>query len=185
MTAYLRIDIETTCVQQLERCAEHIIAAHVDPNRLLDAVRCAHLSSLAAMIGALVGSAGVGAYPEKLAGKHIEYLRERDARPELTYPAERTLSFAEAVAAIQAAGRLEYGGPITLSAEESALAEELDTYRQLVDHPKPTTWSVPKDDVRDAVRFAPLVIERLRHAHYRLFDHSDRISDASHIILGR
>ena len=182
MTAYLRIDINSTCVQQLERCAEHVTACGSDPDRLLDAIRCAHLSALAAMIGALVGSAGVGAYPEKLAGKHLKYLRERDDQPGLPYPEERTLSFAEALIAVQERGRLEYGGPVVLTNSESFLARELDFYRQLIDHPKPTNWSVPVEDVRDAVRFAPLIIDRLRPANHHLFDLADRIDAASLIV---
>jgi hypothetical protein len=182
MTAYLRIDVNSTCVQQLERCAEHVTACGSDPDRLIDAIRCAHLAALAAMIGALVGSAGVGAFPEKLASKHLKYLRERDDQPDLPYPEERTLSFAEALIAVQEPGRLEYGGPVVLTKSESVLARELDFYRQLIDHPKPTSWSVPVEDIRDAVRFAPLIIKRLRPANHHLFDFADRIEAASSIV---
>lgn len=182
MTEYLRIDIESTCIQQLERCAEHISASMSDSSRLLDAVRCAHLSALAAMIGALVGPAGVGAYPEKLSRKHLSYLRERDERPDLDYPEERTLTFTEALTAIQTPARLEHGATVVLDESETALAINLDNFRKLIDHPKPTSWSVPKQDLLAAVRFAPLIVERLRPTYFQLSDHAQRIETASRII---
>ena len=164
-----------TCVAQTLRCAEHLEAALADPQRLLDAIRCGHLALMAAMTEALAGSAGVGAFSEKLAGEHLKYLRGESA----SMPGEFTLSFPQLFERMQQAGRLEFSEPLHFTDNETKAASKIDRLRALIDHPKPTYWSVETDELTWALGVFPDILEKcVGAARHRYLDDSETaISD--------
>lgn len=85
---FVHISPRVTCVGQAQRCAEHLGAARSDPQRLVDTVRCGHLALMAGLTEALSGSAGIGAFSEKLAGEHLEFMR--GDRPDMPSEFTRT-----------------------------------------------------------------------------------------------
>ncbi len=137
-TMYVNIAPSLTYAAQTPRCAEHVEAAVTDPQHLLDAVRCAHLALMAAMTETLTGSAGIGAFDDKLAGEHLKFLH--GDRPDM--PREFMLSFSQLFERVQEPERLEFSDPLIFTVDEKKAAGELDRFRTLVDHPKPTFWSV-------------------------------------------
>lgn len=171
----IRISPSQTCVGQVVRCAEHLEAAQHDPQRLVDAVRAAHLALMAAMVEALAGTAGVGAFPDRLAGDHLAYLHGE--RPDM--PGERTLSFGQLLDRMQLPGRLDFAPPLTLSPIQAKALAELDRLRGLIDHPKPTHWSVEAGYILRVLQAIPAVLEHCVTAmsHHYLGQSGDAVAD--------
>ncbi|WP_133255305.1 hypothetical protein [Phenylobacterium kunshanense] len=142
-------------MQQAQRTAEHIEAAVTDPQRLVDAIRCAHLAFMAGLTEALSGSAGIGAFKDKLAGEHLKFLRGERA----DMPSEHTLHFAELFEWAQDPDRMEWGA-IPFTEDEKQAAAELDGLRGLIDHPKPTHWSVEPGQLVKVLGFVPKLLEK-------------------------
>lgn len=174
-TMFVHISPRVTCVGQAQRCAEHLEAARSDPQRLVDAVRCGHLALMAGLTEALSGSAGIGAFSDKLAGEHLEFIR--GGRPDM--PGEFTRPFLELFAWAQDADRMEYGA-IEFTAGELRAASEIDRFRTLIDHPKPTFWSVENGQLVDLLEFLPGLIEKcVASAFQRYLNGSDaEVADA-------
>lgn len=152
---YVHISPRQTCVQQSERTAEHVEAASSDPQRLVDAIRCAHLALMAGLTEALSGSAGIGAFGDKLAGQHLKFMRGE--RPDM--PEEYTRPFLELFEWAQAPDRMEWGAIVFTDDEKRAVAE-LDYFRTLIDHPKPTHWSVEPAQLVSVLTFLPALLEK-------------------------
>jgi hypothetical protein len=152
---YVHISARQTCVQQAERTAEHIEEAVIDQQRLVDAVRCAHLAFMAGLTEALSGSAGIGAFKDKLAGEHLKFLRGERA----DMPGEHTLHFADLFEWAQDPDRMEWGA-IPFTEDEKGAVAELDGLRGLIDHPKPTHWSVEPAQLVKVLGFVPKLLEK-------------------------
>jgi hypothetical protein len=148
---YMEIDAKLVAVSQAARLAEFVGRATGDHSFWIDAIRSVHLCLTSLMFEALEGSAGIGAMPEKLAGKHLQWLAA-DRASRADQPEERTISFPELVDAIQLQDRLEYGGAVRMSAEQQSALKWLNWVRGLIDHPKHTDWSIPVLDVADQFR---------------------------------
>ena len=159
MNRWVRISCEGVAAQQAERAAEHLHASKTDPQRLLDVVRCLHTSLIGAMTAALNGTAGVGALEEKWRLKAIAALNDGEIDFE-----ERTLSFSGLLAAIQAPGRLPWSDSLELTSEELSALRELDGLRALIDHPKPTSWSIAEPDGWRARSMCSSLLPRQRRA---------------------
>jgi hypothetical protein len=172
---YVHIAPRTTCIGQAERCADHLEAALNDQQRLLDAVRCGHLAVMAALGESLSGSAGIGAFSDKLAGEHLEFLR--GGRPDM--PEEFTRPFRELFQWAQEPDRMQYGA-VSFTDDEKRAATELDRYRTLIDHPRPTLWSVETSLLVSILNVLPDLIEKsAAPASHRYFDGDDvRLSSA-------
>lgn len=172
---FVHISPCVTCVGQAQRCAEHLEAAKSDPQRLVDAVRCGHLAVMAGLTEALRGSAGIGAFSDKLAVEHLEFIR--GDRTDM--PGEFTRPFLELFAWAQDANRMEYGA-IEFTPEEQRAASEIDRFRTLIDHPKPTFWSVESRQLVDSLEFLPGIIEKcVASAFHRYLDGPDaEVADA-------
>ena len=176
---YVHISPQRTCAQQARRCAEHLEAAPEDGDRLLDAVRCGHLALMGGMVTALSGSAGIGAYPDKLAAKHLEQMQTRTDET-LELPQAYTLAFKDLFARLQEPDRLEFSTPALFSAVEQARALALDGLRQKIDHPQIISWSVPRGEFYDALRVVPVVLEFCRGSAPQRFldDHGEILREA-------
>ncbi len=157
---YIRIEAEDLVVAQLERLAEFRSRAQDDNSWWIDAIRSAHLCLTAAMVTALEGTAGIGAMRPKAAKKTLEWLNSHD-RQTVPMPREETLSFLELLDSIQQPGRLDCGSVVSLDNETITRAKELNWFRELIDHPKFTRWSVPIQDVDDASALPFDLIEQL------------------------
>lgn len=172
---YVNISPALTCAAQTLRCAEHVEAAAADPQRLLDAVRCGHLALMAALTEALTGSAGIGAFDDKRAGEHLSFLRGERA----DMPREFMLSFSQLFERVQEPDRLEFSDPLAFTDEETKAAAEMDRLRTLIDHPKPTYWSVEGATLTWVLGLLPAVLEKcVGAAAHRYMDGPDAmISD--------
>ena len=156
----VRIEAEEIAVTQIERLVEFRERAQADKLWWLDAVRSAHLALTAAMVAALEGSSGVGAMTPKSAEKTLKWLGERE-RAGPTIPKEHTLPFVGLVEAIQEPDRLQFGSPVELGPGQIDILIELNWYRELIDHPKFTRWSVPVEALEEATSIALTLIEPL------------------------
>ena len=169
----LRIEAEEIAVVQIERLIEFRSRARDDKTWWLDAVRSAHLALTAAMVSALEGSSGVGAMRPKAAKKTLQWLEARD-RTGMTMPREETLSFLELIEALGEPGRLQFGSAVVLGDDKQALARELNWFRELIDHPKFTRWSVPIEDVDGATALALDLIDELMGCVPQRYDPGQR-----------
>lgn len=158
---YIHISARQTCLQQAERTAEHLEAAVTDPQRLVDAIRCAHLAVMAGLTEALSGSAGIGAFNDKLAGEHLKFMRGERAN----MPGDHTLRFADLFEWVQDPDRMEWGA-IPFTEDEKKAGAELDNLRGLIDHPKPTHWSVDPSQLINVLRFVPELLEKCTAAAF-------------------
>lgn len=166
---FVHISPRVTCVGQVQRCAEHVEAAKSDPQRLVDAVRCGHLAILAGLTETLSGSAGIGAFSDKLAGEHLEFMRGE--RPDM--PGEFTRPFSDLLTWAQDPGRMEFGA-VEFTSDEKRAAAEIDRFRTLIDHPKPTFWSVENRQLVHLLEFLPGLIEKcVASAFHRYLDGPD------------
>lgn len=153
---YVHITANDTAATQATRCAEHMEAACGEPRRLLDAIRCAHLAIMAAMVEGLSGTDGTGAYDDALARQHRDFMN--GSRPDI--PRDRTLHFSELFDRVQQAGRLAFSEPLRFTAEERGAAKTLDYLRQLIDHPKVTDWSVEVAQLIRPLQSFPAMLEK-------------------------
>ncbi|MCR5875691.1 hypothetical protein LRS10_16875 [Phenylobacterium sp. J426] len=167
---YVHITPELTCAAQTLRVAEHLEAAASDPQRLVDAVRCAHLAIMAACTVALTGTAGVGAYSDKLAAKHLKFMGGEI--PDM--PEDHTLPFAALFQRVQEPDRMDFSGPLTFTEHERKAARTLDWLRGLIDHPKATSWSVERDTFAVVLAAFPTMLEKcMGAAGHRYLDGPD------------
>lgn len=155
-TRYVHITPELTCAAQTRRAAEHLEAAAAEPQRLLDAVRCAHLAIMAACTVALVGTAGVGAYKDELAAKHLKFMGGEI--PDM--PEDHTLPFPALFKRVQEPGRMDFSEPLTFTEDERKAARTLDWLRGLIDHPKSTSWSVERATFAAVFAAFPTILEK-------------------------
>lgn len=155
-TGYVHITPELTCAAQTLRAAEHLEAAASDPQRLLDAARCAHLAIMAACTVALVGTAGVGAYKDDLAAKHLKFMGGEI--PDM--PEDHTLPFPALFKRVQEPGRMDFSEPLTFTEDERKAARTLDWLRGLIDHPKSTSWSVERATFAAVFARVPALLEK-------------------------
>jgi hypothetical protein len=153
---YVHISPYLICAGQALRCAEHIEAAAADRQRLLDAIRCGHLAVMAALTEALSGTEGIGAFPDKKAAEHLAFMRGE--RPDM--PGEFTLTFSQLVERAQERGRMRFAERLICTDGEARALAELDRLRGLIDHPKPTYWSIEVRQVVAVLEYLPGLLDR-------------------------
>jgi hypothetical protein len=100
---WVTIDLSRLALVQLQRCAEHLSGASDDPYRLLDAIRCLHLSLVSALTDALDGPRGTGALDPTSARQKEAWFEDRT----LAFT-ERTMFYRALLEAAQAPGRLHW-----------------------------------------------------------------------------
>jgi len=61
-----------------------------------------------------------------------------------------------------------------LSAGELDAAQQLNAYRELIDHPKPTQWSLAAEDVRSTLANVLPVVRKLMDAVAHHYEARDR-----------
>jgi len=73
---YIRITPEIVAIFSLKDCNEQLIRATDEKLRLAQAMKSAHLAVQAALIAALAGSMNIGAHPDNLRRKKLQYYQE-------------------------------------------------------------------------------------------------------------
>jgi hypothetical protein len=172
---FVTVTCERLAVAELERCAEHVEADDPDGYRLLDAVRCLHLSMVAIMTAALNGSAGIGAMPEKARAKAIHALNNGEFAT-----GERVMSYSELLTAVQTQGAIEWGPALMLTPEEAEACVTLNSRRERIDHPKPSSFIEARSELRRICLVVAPIVPRLASCvghHFDDQDH-DRIAKA-------
>jgi hypothetical protein len=69
---------------------------------------------------------------------------------------------------------MEWSDPLELSEDELAAARCLDGDRKLVDHPKPTSWTLSIEDIRARLSLIGPIVRRLMEAVPHHYTHADR-----------
>jgi hypothetical protein len=120
------------CEEQLERSA-------AEPLRLAQAAKSAHLAVQAALTAALSGSMGIGAHPEKLRIKYLEYLQGASGeRPE----SNRVMAFNDLLNQALSSPLEWSGKPLSIADEQLALLDRLGDLRDGIEHTKQVHWGI-------------------------------------------
>jgi hypothetical protein len=118
------------CKEQLERWKE-------EPLRLAQAAKSAHLAMQAALTDALAGSAGIGAYDDKLRAAYVAYLdasRDGEAKPPKS---DYVMRFDDLLARAMEHPMEWSGQKLEVSADEMQALDRLTHVRHRVEHPRP------------------------------------------------
>ena len=136
---YIHITPEIVAVFSLKDCEEQLRRSTNEPLRLAQAAKSAHLAVQAALTAALAGSMNIGAHPEKLRTKKLQFYQEGVGhRPD----EDRVLAFRLLLERAMS-GPMEWTGePLTLTEAEQALLARLCFLRDGIEHPKQTHWSI-------------------------------------------
>lgn len=136
---YIHINPEIVAAFSLKDCEEQLRRSQEEPLRLAQAVKSAHLAVQAALTAALAGSMNIGAHPEKLRVKKLQFYQEGiGERPD----EDRVLAF-NGLLERAMSGPMEWTGePLTLSEEEKGLLARLCLIRDGIEHPKQTHWGI-------------------------------------------
>src|SRR5438132_902587 len=94
MSKYARITAEQLAVLSLCRASDSLEQAASEPTTWFFIIVDLHRALYAALVAALSGPAGIGAYPEKLQAEWIELLEARHD-PHVRAPDDFVLSFKE------------------------------------------------------------------------------------------
>jgi hypothetical protein len=118
------------CKEQLERWKE-------EPLRLAQAAKSAHLAMQAALTDALAGSAGIGAYSNKLRAAYLAYF-EASRDGDATAPtSDYVLRFDDLLARAMEHPMEWSGRNLEVSPEELKALDRLTFVRHRVEHPRP------------------------------------------------
>lgn len=159
---------EQICLLQLDDCARQLELAVDDPIRLVQAAKSLHLALQAALTFALAGSAGIGAYPDSLRVKWLEFLESnRNSVVEVTL-SRRIMEFRALLDRLNKPGAVEWlSEPICLSDDERENLEKLVFIRDAFEHPKPGSHSFEPDwacpAFPPAARLTLTLIEAMHH----------------------
>lgn len=166
---HVTVSCERLVVVQLQRCAEFISAADENGYWLLDAARALHLAMVAAMTAALSGSAGIGASPPK---QRIKAIAAMNAGAWGDVP-ERVMSYAELVEAIQTEGAMEWASALRLMQEEQEACAALNSLRERIDHPKTSTFSESRAEIRRVCALVAALVPRIMECVRHHFEEDD------------
>lgn len=166
---WVTIDAERLAIAELERCAEHLEASDPDGYRLLEAIRCLHLSMVAAMTAALSGSASIGALSEKHRIKAIDAMNDGrwDDVP------ERVMPYASLLDAVQQPGAMEWSQALQLTPTEKEACTNLNKSRERIDHPKQGSFSEVRAHLRAVCRDVSPIVARLMRSVSHHFEDAD------------
>lgn len=143
MAHYVRIDPRLQTIVQLEVCAAALERAKHDSDELVQAVRACHLALYSALVASLAGPAGIGAFGQKLAAKHLAWMTSDDSAKG-DYPGDRVQEMDALLQSAQGDGLIKnFGGdPLLLASKDADLITRLQTARHTIEHPKPGTHSL-------------------------------------------
>lgn len=136
---YIHITPEIVAIFSLKDCDEQLRRSRDEKLRLAQAMKSAHLAVQAALTAALAGSMNIGAHPEKLRVKKLQFYQKGvGERPD----EDRVLAFNGLLDRAMSAPMEWTGEPLFLDDNEKGLLARLCFLRDGIEHPKQTHWGI-------------------------------------------
>jgi hypothetical protein len=163
MNQYARITPHHLAALSLRRAADVLEQAASDPTIWFFVILDLHRAVYCALVATLSGSAGIGAYPDKLQTEWAAWLEESRDNPNASAPTEEyVLPFKELLSRAESGTPYMTGPPLELTPEQRADLHDLIEYRGNLDHVKPLRWllrtdGLPRIGVSAAEVFAMLL----------------------------
>jgi hypothetical protein len=131
--------LSALCVVRAKRAINETVS---DPAQWFLVIADLHRSLNSALVAALRGSAGIGAYSLKLRRQWLDYF-EQSRTCEIEPPnRDRVEPFLDLLSRAQQASVDLQGEPLILTAQEKRDLEKLNSLRDDIEHVKPTAWSL-------------------------------------------
>jgi hypothetical protein len=131
--------LSALCVVRASRAINETVS---DPAQWFLAIADLHRALNSALVAALRGSAGIGAYSLKLRQQWLNYF-EQSRTNEIGPPArDRVEPFLDLLSRAQQASVDLQGEPLSLSVQVRKDLEKLNSLRDDIEHVKPTAWSL-------------------------------------------
>jgi hypothetical protein len=131
--------LSALCVVRANRA---IHEAATDPVQWFLAIVDLHRALNSALVAALRGSAGIGAYPLQLRRLWLDYFEQSRTKNVAVPHQDRVESFLELLSRAQKASPDLQGEPLKLGSQELKDLEKLNSLRDDIEHVKPTAWSL-------------------------------------------
>jgi hypothetical protein len=137
LAQYVEVTPRALAMLNLRDCKEQLDRWKSDRLRLAQAAKSAHLALQAALTDALAGSAGVGAYDDKLRAAYLAYYDEAGAGEAMPPKSDYVMRFDDLLTrAIE--HPMEWSGKtLKVSADEREALKRLTIIRHRVEHPRP------------------------------------------------
>jgi hypothetical protein len=131
--------LSALCVARASRAINETVS---DPTQWFLVIADLHRALNSALVAALRGSAGIGAYPVKLRRQWLDFY-EQSRTSEIEPPSQdRVEPFLNLLNRAQLASLDLQGEPLALTAQEMKDLEKLNSLRDDIEHVKPTAWSL-------------------------------------------
>lgn len=124
------------------RANKAINEAATDPTQWFLVIVDLHRALNSALVAALRGSAGIGAYPLKLRRQWLDYFEQSRTEDVAPPDQDRVEPFLVLLSRAQKPSPDLQGEPLALSPQESKDLEKLNSLRDDIEHVKPTAWSL-------------------------------------------
>jgi hypothetical protein len=144
------------------RANKAIQEAATDPVQWFLVIVDLHRALNSALVAALRGSAGIGAYPIKLRRQWLDYFEQSRTRDDIAPPGDRVEPFLVLLNRAQEPSLDLRGEPLTLSPQERKDLEKLNALRDDIEHVKPTAWSL---EVAGLPRISRAAAKALAHLY--------------------
>jgi hypothetical protein len=134
---YVEVTPRALAILNLRDCKEQLEGWKEEPLRLAQAAKSAHLALQSSLIDALAGSAGIGAYDDKLRAAYLAYF-EASRDGEATPPkGDYVMRFDDLLARAMEHPMEWSGRKLEVSADELKALDRLTHVRHRVEHPRP------------------------------------------------
>ena len=155
------------CKEQLERWREK-------PLKLAQAAKSVHLAMQAALTDALSGSAGIGAFDDRLRAKYLTYFEKSREGDAISPDNDRVLRFEDLLErAIE--HPMEWSGQrLEISPDEIEKLSRLTSVRDRVEHPRPGTFLVEPRYIAQLLPVAARLTLKLLDVCIHHYDEGDR-----------
>jgi hypothetical protein len=146
----------------VQRAANVLEQAEADPTTWFFVILDLHRALYCALVAALSGSAGIGAYSEKLQAKWIDYFEKSRTVKAEPPKGDYVLTFEELLARAKNSMLPLQNSSLQLTAEQQADILKLNEFRDDVEHVKPRSWfleygGLPRMGANAAKAFAALL----------------------------
>jgi hypothetical protein len=135
---FARITPEHLALLSLHRAADAIDQVTSDPTGWVFVILDLHRALNCALVAALSGTAGIGAFDEELRAGWISHFETGSTPPS----SEHVLAFLRLLEQAQIGTTEMRGGRLKLTAEERADLNKLNGLRGDLEHVKPKSWSL-------------------------------------------
>ena len=130
--------LSVLCVLRAERTMRLTLC---DPTQWFLVIPDLHRALSCALVAALQGTAGIGAYGPKLRQRWLEYLEATRTNREVLPPdGDKVESFTELLQRVQVPSPELRGDPLLLTAQQLEDLHKLNVLRGDIEHVKPASW---------------------------------------------